>query len=247
MAAAFVLQLGSPLTLLAASRRLTFQMETDPALVVVCPCCVGKAGGRRPPPPSEPHAAAEAAFAKVVAKEVVQLILPSVVCDTILELDEQVQRGLVRRQAAACMASSMRPVDVDGELGYYPSNLLRCVLLAVKHKTIDCKCVETVLAWGCCPTQVSLCSDVRWGGYMSTALSLALPLCERRPQWVRALVTSGCIPCHFYRVVDNRSAGLVTLVPVPVITAWFKSHMLQWRRWHRRCCKRQWITASMVL
>lgn len=212
---------------------------------ISCPCCVGK-GIHQVLPPSRHHAAAEAAFGDAVAKEVSRLGFTRLMCDAVQALDDQVQRGFVRRQAAARMASS-GCVFGTGARHQYDSTLLRCVLQPYKHKTSDCKCVETVLAWGCCPTQVALCSDVRWGGYMSTALSLALPLCERRPQWVRALVTSGCIPCHFYRVVDNRSAGLVTLVPVPVITAWFKSHMLQWRRWHRRCCKRQWITASMVL
>jgi hypothetical protein len=208
--------------------------------VVVCPCCVGKAGARCLPPPSERHAAAEAVFARLVAKQIVQLALCSPVCDTILELDDQVQRGLVRREAAAHIASSMRLVDVAGK--WFPSNLLRCVLQGTKHKTTDCKCVENVLAWGCCPSQVLLWPRRGYVG-TGTALLLALQRRETRPQWVRILLVYGCMPCQQFRQLTNKVTGHVTLVPEHDSTPWFKSRMLEWARWHRRCRKRQWVAA----
>ncbi len=221
-------------------------MGSNPSWIGACPCCVGKAGARCPPPPSERHAAAEAAFAKVVANQVVKLALLSPMCDAIRELDGQVQRGLVRRQAAAWIASSMRPVDGDYRFFFYPSNLLRCVLHATNHKTDDCKCLDTVLVWGCCPTQVFLRPpEERWESVV-TALQGALHQRERRPQWESLLLTYGCIPCEQYRPVENKVTGHVTLVPEhDGSSPWLKSRMLEWARWHPRCRKRQWVAAMV--
>jgi hypothetical protein len=164
-------------------------------------------------------------------------------CGTVMKLDDQVHRGLVRRQAAACIAST--PTFAGG---YFSSTLLRCVLQGKKHRSSDCTCLESVLAWGCCPTQLQLWppSEERWVS-ISTAVHLALQRRETRPQWVRILLTYGCIPCQQYRQLTNKVTGKVTLVPEHDSTPWFKSRMLEWARWHRRCRKRQWITAGMVL
>jgi hypothetical protein len=215
--------------------------------VVVCPCCVGRAGARRPPPPSERHAGAEAAFAKVVAKEVVQLESYSSMCDAITKLDDQVQRGLVRRQGAACIASSIRPVDSTGR--FYPCNLLRCLLQPAKHKTDDCKCLDMVLAWGCCPTQVFFwpAKEPRWClGPLATSFCLAMQHHGTRPQWVSALLTFGCIPCQRCTPVEDKVTGHVTLVPERYgCSPWLKARMLEWARWHPRCLKRQWVAAMV--
>jgi hypothetical protein len=212
--------------------------------VVVCPFCVGKAAASRYPLTSEWHAEAEAAFGQVVAKQVVQLGCPSTVCDAVTELDDQVQRGLVRRQVAASIASSMHPIDAAGR--FYPSNLLRCVLQPAKHETNDCKCLDKVLAWGCCPTQVLVWPPQQRWGSLGTSVCLALGHRETRPQWVRVLLTYGCIPCQQYRQLTNKVTGHVTLVPERYgCSPWLKARMLERARWHPRCLKRQWVAAMV--
>ena len=216
-------------------------MQTDPMPVVVCPCCVERTGARRRPLLSQRHAVAEAAFAKAVAKEVEQLESYSSMCDTVHYLDDKVQRGHVRRHAAAWIASSPSTV-----YGFYPSTLLRCVLQPAKHKTDDCKCVDMVLAWGCCPTQVVqvVFSPAELPvGSVRTALQIALQCRKKGHQWVRLLLTYGCIPCEWYRPVQDDMTGRVTLAPYPASSPWFKSRMLEWARWQQRCRKRQWVAA----
>jgi hypothetical protein len=187
------------------------------------------------PPPSECHAVAEAAFGEVVAKEVAGLYRPSTVCDTVLMLDDQVQRGLVRRQAAAYNASVLRPL-----CAYYDYNLLRCVLLVDKHGTDDCKCVETVLAWGCCPTMIYAYRVQAAPVCLSTSLACALmsDVAGRRgEQWVTALATFGCLPCSYYRVVCDK---------VVVGSALHTDFLRQWRCWHGRCRRIEWIAAMQL-
>jgi hypothetical protein len=215
--------------------------------MVVCPCCVERTGARCCPPPSQRHAAAEAAFAEVVAQEVNQLAQQSFICDTVHYLDDQVQRGLVRRQTAAWIASSPSNVasSPSSAAVFYPSTLLRCVLQPAKHKTDDCKCVDMVLAWGCCPTQVVFFpAEALMGWSVRTALQMALQYRKKEHQWVRILLTYGCIPCQQYKQLTDKVTGHVTLAPDPVRSSpWFKSRMLQWARWHQRCRKRQWVAA----
>ncbi len=210
--------------------------------IVVCPCCIDKPGFGLPLPPSDRHAAAEALFVEVIAKEVALTVYRTSLCDTVQELDTQVQRGLVRRQASACIASATRPV-----LGTYPSNLLRCVLQAERHKAHDCMCLETVLAWGCCPTLVALPPDTLWVDIVS-ALNMANECLSRRKQWMRALLSFGSIPCRFYMAGDEDATGHATLVPLhDNFTFWMDALMLQWKRWHPRTRKRRWIALTVPL
>lgn len=164
-------------------------------------------------------------------------------CDTVQELETQVQRGLVRRQASACIASATRPVR-----GTFPSNLLRCVLQTVKHKARDCMCVETVLAWGCCPTLVALPPDTLWADDIVSALYLANECHSIRKQWMHALLSFGSIPCRFYMAKDEDATGYVTLVPLHLNnTHWMDARMPQWTRWHPRTRKRRWIALTVPL
>jgi hypothetical protein len=162
----------------------------------------------------------------------------------VLALDDQVQRGLVRGQAAAICASDVSPVMCDR---YFASNLLRCVLQARKHSITDCKCVETVLAWGCCPTQVMVCPiRMREVSVMSTALhEVRTAGGDRKDQWIRALCSTGSTPCSWYNYAVT-SSGLAALDPWHASVFAAGGYTGQWHRWHRRRHKRQWF-AAMVL
>lgn len=83
-------------------------------------------------------------------------------------------------------------------------------------------------------------------GSVRTALQMALQCKKKGHQWMRLLLTSGCIPCQRYTPVPNKITGHVTLVPDPVSSFWFKLRMLEWARWHRRCHKRQWVAAMVA-
>ncbi len=227
-----------------------------------CPCCVGK-GIHQVVPPSRYHAAAEAAFGDAVAKEVSRLGFTRLMCDAVQALDDQVQRGFVRRQAAARMASS-GCVFGTGARHQYDSTLLRCVLQPYKHKTSDCKCLETVLAWGCCPTLLGYGkgSGVLYQSALFEALRCGRHGDMEKP-WVRTLLSWGSIPCVWYRIVGDSKRRGATLAPVSDMSGWFGLKLFkdketgagptmsavrhQWHRWHQRAQKRRWIAAALLL
>lgn len=194
------------------------------------------------PPPSQIHGGAEAAFRAIVAKEVVDLYVASPVCDTVQALDDQVQRGLVRRQAAAFLASGM----MKGPM--YDTNLLRCVLTN-KHKTPECDCLETVLSWGCCPTQVVQYASDREDTTPSAfgLVLVGISIGRERDRCLRSLLHWGTMPWRGFRLVTVAKDGARAVV-MPLTerkTTKYSAHGLllqaQWRRWHFRRGKRQWV------
>jgi hypothetical protein len=205
--------------------------------MVSCPCCVGRQNKR--PPPSVEHADAETAFANVIAKEVARLQTRMTVCDILQALDDQVHHGVVRRQAAGHFASTLWPVSLPLRGCYFfPSTLLRCILQPMKHKVEHCNCVETVLAWGCCPTVLTHCAE-------ASEVRCALAVVGRQ-RWARSLLRWGSLPWPGFGV----TAGPWSLAPTAEC-AWMhrwdelgsevQAAQAQWPRWHWRCCKRQWV------
>jgi hypothetical protein len=192
------------------------------------------------PPPSDRHAAAEAAFARVVATVVAHMDFGSSLCDTVQALDEQVHCGYVRRQAAAVIGSGTSHVL---SFSYKPSTLLRCVLQANKHKSSPCSCLDTVLAWGCCPTVVM--SSVTSTGHHPDGQSLTAVAVAQRDCWVRSLLNWGSLPWDLYHVREGafvcstlqkhgHNMGQETRAGMPRAQG-------QWRRWHGRRCRQLWV------
>jgi predicted alpha/beta hydrolase len=81
---------------------------------------------------------------------------------------------------------------------------------------------------------------------LSTSLACALmsDVADRRgEQWVTALATFGCLPCTYYRVVCDKVVMGYAFVPTQLHTDMLR----QWRCWHNRCRKIEWIAAAMQL
>jgi hypothetical protein len=188
-----------------------------------------------PVPPSAKHAAAEEAFRATIAQQIAMddrpLWLLPPLCLIVKYMDAEVQSGRVRREAAGWLASEFYNAEtlMDGQIR---CSFLRIAVRFGRHGE-DCQCAETVLAWGCCPSFVSD-AGYHWR-------YLALGIAQQR--WARTLLAYGAIPCASFNNAPRHRVffwgcpgGGFMLQGIDLRIA-----RPQWRRWHGRHCRRQWV------
>jgi hypothetical protein len=208
------------------------------ATVAACPCCVGRRNG--PLPHSKSHAAAEAAFARVIAREIDTRNHPcQTYCATVQQLNQQVCDGRVRKQAAAYFASRPSPIFERCSLSY---GFLRLLLRQDRHED-GCACVDVVLAWGTCPTLVTVVGNQRG----TTAFGLV-----QGERWRQALVAYGGMPWPSFHTMDfvGEANPRISVARIheyfgnhrmPIDMLWLEALQRQWFRWHNRIGRRLWV------
>jgi hypothetical protein len=181
-------------------------------------------------------------MADIVYQQVMHMFSMSCrICYVVQELDSLVQKGRVRRHAAACMASEVHDVDSVMGVSQDSRNFLRAVLQHhVNAQAFSCECINTVMAWGTCPTVVQ---RVAMGALTLTSLGINI-----REQWQRTLLAYGAMPWTGYRVRADRGTGQCVMT----FMAYAAHDVLrgvnlcraqkQWQQWHGRRRKRLWLT-----
>lgn len=146
-------------------------------------------------------------------------------------LDDMVESGSVRRSKAASMANVM---------ALHPRGFAFGVLYLVLYRTRDVdqrECMQRVLKWGTCPHVVS---------YRAGRAAAVIGHWPPR-DLTRDLFSFGALPWTLYNVYGSDSAYLPTQYGV-FYTRYgiaLPDARLQWRRWHARLRKRQWMMRTV--
>jgi hypothetical protein len=161
-------------------------------------------------------------------------------CDTVAVLDDMVQKGLVARARAAALCNVLAAMDKW------------CVGLL--WHVVDCRqdCLHKVLAWGVCPHVGSSVHAIACiygvlghGLRMAAVLELlsygACPWYAWRPRDTgQALTWPHDWPGDDDIAEDFQGGSKVSHLTVAEIR-------VQWRRWHARLRKRQWVMLRVTL
>jgi hypothetical protein len=214
------------------------------------------------------HADAEARFAASIADGFGQFgQLGSGVagsfCLWIRTLDDDVSKGRVRPLAAAHLASLFHHTRVLGG-GTNNVTLLYVVLRHCFEDICTGECLCKVLTWGTCPTVVlapntdstpSLCYSTavdmaRWWKVLKR-FHRGKEVSERV---LHVLFAFGSVPWYVYNLVDHGpSSSVITrflMEPYEICGGIGERIPLtrqraQWRRWHARHHRRQWVASGM--
>lgn len=193
---------------------------------VACPCCFGRRGNEKALPPSEEHEALEQSYATALADAV---SAPRYICDLVQVLHLQVQSGAVRRQAAAHMVSRRQLLATGFP---FPVCFLKAVVQEIGHvHKPECRCIDLVLSWGCCPSVVA--SD---GVRILTPFAFCVTMWQPQ-KTIQALLAYGCLPWALRNEQPPCwTAPITTRCVIDVRAA-----QMQWARWHGRLCRRLWV------
>lgn len=121
-------------------------------------------------------------MADIIYEQVLHILSMSFrICYVVQELDSLVQKGRVRRHAAAFMASEMHHVHRVMGVSLDSRNFLRAVFQHhVNAQGFSCECINTVMAWGTCPTVVQ---QVAIGALTLTSLGMNIRQNGSAPCW----------------------------------------------------------------
>lgn len=210
------------------------------------------------------HADAEARFAASIADGFGQLGsgVAGSFCLWIRTLHEDVSKGRVRPHAAAHLASLFQRARYSGG----GTNNVTLLYVVLKHCFEDIctgECLCKVLTWGTCPTVVLAPStDSTPTMCYSTAVDMArwwknvkrFQRGKEVSEWVlHVLYAFGSVPWYVYNLVDHGpSSSVITrfLVKPYEMDGFAERSPLtrqraQWRRWHARHHRRQWVASGM--
>ena len=171
---------------------------------------------------------------------------PLSVCVTVRALDDMIQDGRVQRARAAMVCNLMAAVvDTFYKNDPIARGLLWYVLQYGRRQECSEGCLERVLAWGVCPHVVS----ARNGGLVMSgvmAQGLSLPA-------MQLLLNHGACPWSTWTTFATSGFVLDDLRSYREDRAFFKHKSttladmrLQWRRWHARLRRRQWMMMQSV-
>lgn len=218
--------------------------------------------------PSDAHAVAEMLFeleVESLCKDIVVMhrnmprFVTQYVCDRVQVLHDDVERGDVRRQAAALAASRLQtlpqPIRWSGTLLY--------VIMAASTHNDGCPCMTHVLSWGTCPSvltgpapHVTLdASDTydSWTPFWLTIRPRPATAMTLNAKWREELLAYGSVPwiqLEMASSLPNGPANRYTMTlhsyacGAPTDVPMFKSQA-QWRRWHARRARLAWVTVAV--
>jgi hypothetical protein len=212
-------------------------------------CCHGKCIRLQKPPESPLHALEESLLQAQIALECMSMDCDRPqFCEWIRNVEGKVCLGLVRREAAAYLASSFYHTTMN-----YASpkcSLLFVILDQTSSHRPGCTCLLTVLGWGTCATVICDSPGEKRQGRWWTKTAVG------KMRWwpathMYALLAYGSLPWTVYcsasypavlrvrrRMNDaylDDTASPAQIVKVPIAQA-------EWCRWHMRRSRRLWLS-----
>jgi len=212
--------------------------------------------------PSDTHAEAERLFEleiqslcsdMVSIDEGMPRFVTRCVCNRVQSLHDCVQRGDVRRPAAALAASRLQTLPKPIR---WTASLLYVIMEASKH-IAQCSCLTHTLSWGTCPTLLTGPAPderphhARPPLHLLTAFGFAM---RRRvantldAKWRDELLAYGSAPWLMGMVSShpNGSAyGYAMTFPQKLKDVPNFRWQAQWRRWHARRARLVWATVHL--